>query len=310
MKKKYKPRGHWRKDNCHTAALSCKSKKEFLLKFPGASSASHKKGWFQEITQHMEPSGNKYKRLIYAFEFADRSVYVGLTLNYSDRYSGHKQRSKWYKHKKKHGIVYNFIKFNVLHESSEAQKKEKEMIEDYRKMGWHILNKAKPGALGGNVVKWTLKECLRDAKRFTTVSKWMRASSGAYKSATKNGWLEKCTKHMIRKGKPRGYWNFLNCQKESNKYTKVIDWKLNSPTSYYSALKNGWNEELTRHMESKKTISKPMICIETGEIFHSTEDCSRKMDIHSSCIYRVLWGQRKQTKGYTFKYVDQTKTKE
>lgn len=52
---------------------------------------------------------------------------------------------------------------------------------------------------------WNLKRCTESAEQFNTRSEWAKGESGAYLSAYKNGWLNKCCVHMedkiqIKKG--------------------------------------------------------------------------------------------------------------
>lgn len=43
---------------------------------------------------------------------------------------------------------------------------------------------------------WNLERCTESAKQFNTRSEWTKGESGAYISAQKNGWLNKCCVHM------------------------------------------------------------------------------------------------------------------
>jgi predicted GIY-YIG superfamily endonuclease len=43
-------------------------------------------------------------------------------------------------------------------------------------------------------------------------------------------------------------WNKENCIKEIEKYTKLLDFQLNSPGAYYSCIKNKWKEELCKNL--------------------------------------------------------------
>jgi hypothetical protein len=41
-------------------------------------------------------------------------------------------------------------------------------------------------------------------------------------------------------------------------------------------------------------------CVETGEIFESVVECSKKMNIDKRSIFRQLKGEKKIVKGYSF----------
>ena len=52
--------------------------------------------------------------------------------------------------------------------------------------------------------------------------------------------------------------------------------------------------------------AKPFICVETGDIFQLQLDAARKFSIKQGHISECLQGKRPNSKGYTFKYLDDT----
>lgn len=196
MKELKKPAGYFTKKRCHLKALKCKTKIEFRKRYPKEHHAAQKYGWMEEISSHMERLGHKYKRALYAFEFEDKSVYVGLTYDYEERYNNHKKYSKWYKNKKKNKIAYEFIKFNRFYSSEIVGQKEKELEQKYKKDGWSILNIAKTGSLGNSIQKLTKEEWRSDAKKYGHRFEWQKKSPRAYKAALENNDLSESCKHM------------------------------------------------------------------------------------------------------------------
>ncbi len=99
---------------------------------------------------HMEVLGNRKQRMIYAYEFPDHSVYVGLTFNYEKRGNDHKteKSSAVRKYIKKTGLEPIRRKLTGYVPVKEAQILEGEFEEKYRKEGWKILNVAKTGGAG------------------------------------------------------------------------------------------------------------------------------------------------------------------
>ena len=63
------------------------------------------------------------------------------------------------------------------------------------------------------------------------------------------------------------------------------------------------------HWKGKKgslhNRSKSVVCVDTGEIYGSIHEASRKIGITASNICAVLKGRRKTTKGMTFKYLEE-----
>lgn len=53
--------------------------------------------------------------------------------------------------------------------------------------------------------KWSLDNCIKEAKKYKTRTEFNKKSSGAYDAALRNKWLNKCCKHMVSGNKLR--WN-------------------------------------------------------------------------------------------------------
>ena len=203
----------WNKKACEEAAKKCSSKSEFNKKYPGAYKESKLCGWFNDITKHFTPIGNKYKRCIYAYEFSDRHVYVGLTCNLKKRNIQHKS--------KKDSAVYQYIQQNseepILIQKTDyidyltASKKEGEILKEYIDNGWISLNRAQTGGLGSSLGR----------------------------------------KEKIRKRNINGYWTKERCKEEALKYNSRIEFINNSPTAYSISHKNKWLNDITSHMEYK-----------------------------------------------------------
>ena len=61
----------------------------------------------------------------------------------------------------------------------------------------------------------------------------------------------------------------------------------------------------TRNNQISKKLSKPIVCVETGERFYGINECARKMNLFVTNICKVLKGKRNHTGGYTFEYVEE-----
>ncbi len=121
-----------------------------------------------------------------------------------------------------------------------------------RRKGWldqcskHMLSTAESKRAAHLV--WTLDKCLEDAARFKSPAEWSRQSGGAYSSAQRNGWLDKCQAHMEPSYKPNGYWTLERCIEEAEKYETKADWARGNISSHSIALRNGWMDECASHM--------------------------------------------------------------
>ena len=150
-----------------------------------------------KVCSHMTPKNDNQKRGLYSYEFEDKSVYVGLTWNYKERFASHACRPKSAVFKKvKTGIDFKVIKHGRRVQQSTAIKREVELIEKYKKDGWSILNVAKAGSLGGTRRKWTEDKVHKEALKYKTRGAFKKGSVGAYDRAKKDGILDKVCKHM------------------------------------------------------------------------------------------------------------------
>jgi predicted GIY-YIG superfamily endonuclease len=247
-----KPANFWNFKKCTTAALSCKTRKEFSKKYPGAYSVCLKNNWIDELCAHMKPQGNRSKKFLYAFEFDDNSVYVGLTYNIKKRLIEHTSTKKTAvkKHLEKTKANYNFVLLtNNPINVNEAIILEGKLISKYKREGWNILNIAKAGAVGKSVNKWTFENVKNEALKYNTKSEFSKNSRGAFNAAYRNGWLELVCSHM----KKNSLWTKELCKREALKYKTIGEFLKKSPGAFQCAYRNGWLDEICPHMKRHKT---------------------------------------------------------
>lgn len=192
-------------------------------------------------------------RLIYAYEFSDNSVYVGLTSNPINRKYSHfsNNKSQVNKHKFLTGLNPEYKELTYFLSENDSILRESEYVEKYKHNGWKILNKIKTGNLGGTIVKWTKSKCLDEALKYTSKKIWSRKSSRSYNVALKYGWINECAKHMNRPIVHNKKWTLELCQIEALKYEKRKDWYLKSRSSYVTAVNNKWISLCDQHFYGK-----------------------------------------------------------
>jgi len=244
-----KPKNHWTIQKCREEALKYKTKKDFRMGNVCYSTAL-KNGWVDEICSHMVKSNNDSKRCIYAYEFKDNHVYVGLTNNLYTRNNRHMKdiHSQVYKHEHKSKLKPILKKLTGYIDVKNAQKKEGFYVKTYKLLGWNILNIAKTGGLGSPILIWTKEKCQEEALQYKHRYLFCKQSSGAYTKAQKNKWLDEICSHMIYINKPSGYWTKEQCHKESLNYYTRNKFKINSISAYSTAQKNKWLDEICSHM--------------------------------------------------------------
>ena len=195
-----KPHHYWNsKKRCHAAALKCSSRQEFARKYARAYDISRDKGWLDETCSHMERKGNHAHRMIYVHEFPDNHAYVGLTLNMRKRQMDRKNDpedpvTEHAKRTKLRSVEKELTDYLPV---PEALKAESHYVQLYKENGWILLNSAKPGSLGGVVIKWSLQACLEVALKCESKKEFYSKYASAYDACLRNGWLPLIYRQML-----------------------------------------------------------------------------------------------------------------
>lgn len=185
------PKGYWTKEKCQEEAFKYESRIDFEKNSISACVTARKNDLIDEICLHMKPKGNLYKRCIYAIEFSDNNVYIGLTYDVNRRFNRHiiDNRSSVYKHILNTGLYPNIRVLTTFLSTVEAQIKETEKVIEYFENGWIILNRTKCGALGSNRLFWDKERIIKECMKYKNKEELKKNSSGAWSSAQRNGWL-------------------------------------------------------------------------------------------------------------------------
>lgn len=188
----------WTFDKVFDEALKYKSRSEFIKKSSGAYQRAHNNNWLGKVCGHMIPIGNLYKRCIYAYEFPDNHVYVGLAYNINKRHNRHMSIAGPVKnHINKTGLTPILKQLTKYLPVETAQNKEGYWQRKYKREGWISLHKSAPGAIGGCTLKWTKEACAKEALKYNYRSDFIKNSASAYSSALNRGWLNDICFHMI-----------------------------------------------------------------------------------------------------------------
>lgn len=233
-------------ENCRRIANGFKSRSEFQK--------CEKGRWYQyairnnileEICEHMPQKGNKKKRCIYAAEFDDNCVYIGLTYFAERRWSDHlrKKNSAVYKHIKKTGLTPQWKRLTDYIDYQKASRQEGVWKDKYAKEGWIILNKAKTGSLGGDS-GYTLEEVLKEASKYETVPEFFKGSPGHYQRAYRNGWMKEV--RNICKSKWREGFSEVELRDIFSKFNNITELRKYRHAAIDAANKLGILEELTK----------------------------------------------------------------
>ena len=244
-------RPSWNKDTALKSAARYKSKAEWKQDVPSGYNYARKNGFLEEACAHMTAVGHRYKRCVYMIAVKNTTfIYVGLTQNFEKRIAQHFSHTK-----KVMRLVEVFGEDSIICtrlseyvENEVAQELESKLVTEYSKMGYDVLNTAKPGGLGQGREKWAKEAVLADAKKYDMVSKWVRESPGAFNAAYRHGVYHQATQHMGRGRKPYRYWTKKRVCEDAKCYETIPEWREKSEIACSIARKKGWMDEATAHM--------------------------------------------------------------
>lgn len=111
--------------------------------------------------------------------------------------------------------------------------------------------------------KYTLEECLSDARSHNRKSSWQKASPLLVSAANHHGWYQQCTKHMkpakhgthrkcTNMGRPTTY-TLNQCLSDARRHETKSSWQKASPQLVSAARRQkGWYQRCTEHMKPAK----------------------------------------------------------
>ena len=152
-----KPFKYWTYEKCKEEALKYITKKDFRKYVSSAYNVIHLNNWYH-LLSHMKIIGNRYNKCIYAYEFSDNHVYIGLTYNIDNRNYDHKsnKNSSVYKYTQNINLIPKIIKLTDYLPVKEAIEKEDYWVNIYKDKNWIVLNRIKTG---GNDEKDIFDRC-------------------------------------------------------------------------------------------------------------------------------------------------------
>jgi predicted GIY-YIG superfamily endonuclease len=244
----------WTLEKVKEVASKYSSLKDFYTYDKGAYYAAIKHGWFDEVTKDMIRIGNLVKRAVYAFEFPDKSVYVGLTYNLGLREKQHladEGYSAVSKHIKKTNLSPLFKKISEDYlDAQDALNLEICTIEKYRNEGWNILNIRKGGELGFACSRiYTFEKVKEEASKYKSVGEFKKNALEYYRAAIRNGWFDEITSNMDRKARKKITKDQV--KDVALRYTTLADFEREQPSFYSAARRNDWMDTIS-HLKRKQ----------------------------------------------------------
>ena len=296
----------WTYEKCREEALKYNTRKEMGIENKLLYCAIRKNKWY-ELCDHMEVMGNLYKRLIYVYEFQDKSCYVGLTCNLDIRNKQHRKTNGHRmptvcEHIKKTGLEPILVKKTDYIAVNKASLMEGKILEEYKNNGWKILNKVKTGNIGGSKLKWTYEKCKDEALKYINISD-LTKNNALYCALNKYGWLEELTMHVKRNKVKNIYKTKEECYIEAIKCKNRKEFYKKNRNAYDTSYKNGWLDDFfEKTIINAKSVIK--YDIDMNEIckYYSIKEASDYSNINTKSISNVCKGIKKSVKGYIFKF--------
>ena len=247
-KPKFKAQHKWDKESCRKEAKKYLLRNEFHRNSPAAYGRAWKDGYLDEICSHMYGPCDITQRIIYAAEFPDNSVYIGLTFNPDRRWKREitSDEETVYKHITESGQAPAFKKIHDYTDEESAKELEDYYIEKYRGEGWRILNVAKAGSLGSVRAKYSIKESLRLLGTCKTLAEYRKKYNCAYERLKKHGYQYIIFSILPPKCKQYTDEELLTI---ANEYSLRKELRKKNPTIYGIISKRGLRDKAFAHME-------------------------------------------------------------
>jgi predicted GIY-YIG superfamily endonuclease len=266
---------------------------QFKTYEPNVYAAGQKRKILDQIKYKVGYIGNKLKRMVYVYEFSDKSVYVGLTYNENKRKSEHfvGKSTSVTKHINKTGLQPEYTNItNGYIDANDAADLEESLRLKYKSNGWNILNKKKGGGLGGNTVKWTINMIKEVAGKCTTREEFKDNYPGAMNASKQKRIYDEVTEHMDYQLK---YFTLDDIIIEAKKYGTIQEFRDNNETMYVHVNRNKLEDIVYNHMVNGRC--EYILDLETGIFYLGVKDAyeSKCFKFKQDTLNGYLNGKRK-----------------
>lgn len=193
---------HVTKEQAMEAAGKCKLRQEFRIRFPREYRFAVNHHLLDEICQNLPIMHNMSKRCIYAYEFLDMHVYVGLTCNIERRKREHQYESisAVYLYSLETGQTPSFHLKHDYVDFIQAKVLEGIILRQYTDKGWNALNRTGTGGIGcsGNTYS-LIKTCTERIKFCEDFKQFEERFPDAYKICVEHDWFDLLEEYLGEK---------------------------------------------------------------------------------------------------------------
>ena len=275
----------WKREVLQQIASGYQTKRDFRANNRNAYEFAYRHGFLISICTHMIQVGNKHNRCVYCYEFPNKSVYVGITYDFQRRKSDRESKpdDTVTRYINKTGLQPVHLQLTDYISVEIAQKLEGEYVQKYRDNGWHVLNIAKTGGIGGDILYWTYEKCIEESQKYKRRSDFNLHSKGAYDACRRNGWIKDVYKHMKEYlSKPSGYWTKERCITEAQKYSTLKEFRNNSSGAYGRVCREKWLTEIHQYLKPIKNKITIKRCVDDAQKYQTRSEWAK----NSGSIYQ------------------------
>lgn len=181
---------------------------------------------------------------VYKYESpSEGKVYIGLTKDLKRRDREHRNRIDRDRVYKNFDVIPKPIVLKENLTQEEAKYCECYFVELYKNnKEFNIINKAKPGGVGGNYTKWTKEKCKKEAMKYNYVGELEKQNQWVYRICLKNNWLDEFG--LKRSECCKKKWTYETLKTEVLKYSSRKQFARSNVHAYSVCKKNGWLDEL------------------------------------------------------------------
>lgn len=245
----------WTKENLKDIISKYNNVPDFRKYDNAAYQAAYYQGILDDLIKDLERGGSRFQKIVYAYEFPDNSVYVGLTYNTKVRDWDHKTnpKSQVFKHILKTNQTPQLKYLTTSIPWNEAKDLEGKFEKEYEDKGWDILNVATTGGLGRTISIYTDEKIKEEAAKYNRLKDFRDNSPGEYRAAQKRGkeFFSDVTKHM-----DRDKYSFSDEELETIAafYDTKYQFEKNDRNAYRQAYSRGRDffDRITSHMKKGK----------------------------------------------------------
>ncbi|WP_411992106.1 hypothetical protein [Agarivorans sp. DSG3-1] len=239
---------------CKIAASKFRTRQAWNKGDNATYQAAYKKGWLDEMCEHMEPSKTALKWTLKSL-LKDAEPYLV-------RYHWKLANPAGYLTARKKGWL-NQCCAHMKEPHGPLWTLEM-CIEDaklYQYKGqWQRNSSAYKAALRNNwlekcckhmtpappTIKYSKGYLKKTALKYKRIVDWQRNDNNTYAAALRRGFKSECTKHM----EPAFKWTKELCLQDALLYEYRTEWKNAPGNAYGVAYKNGWQDDCVKHMKS------------------------------------------------------------